>query len=186
MLLPPQSLHSLLRRWCSQRVGALRGFMTAEGCGAGDVARPDALPRVTPRSSCLRRFPCGPPACPSSILFLPAAAASGPSVWSDILLCGLSSLWRLCVQSVRCFHSRVALCSVSLDPTVTLLIKGDNTTERGASLRGRAATKLSDTGKTSAHNASHAPLLTLITCQADTSSPVSSFDSRVVSWSARV
>jgi len=52
------------------------------------------------------------------------------------------------------------------------LVKGDNTTERGASLRGRAATKLSDTGKTSAHNASLAPLRH---CQGDTSSPFSSF-----------
>jgi len=48
------------------------------------------------------------------------------------------------------------------------LVKGDNTTVRRASLRGRAATKLSDTGKTSPHNASLAPLLTLRHCQEET------------------
>jgi len=62
--------------------GALRGLLAAEGCGARAVTRPDELAGFTPRSSCLLRFPCGPPddVCSSSILFLPAAAGSGPSV----------------------------------------------------------------------------------------------------------
>ena len=103
MLIPPQSLQLLLRRWCLQKLlmtGALRGFLAAEGCRARVVARPDASAGST-----------GPPeACPSSILFFPAAAASRPSVWSDILLCGVSStgeafcalgvMWRLSVHSV--------------------------------------------------------------------------------------
>ena len=76
--------------------------------------------------------------------------------------------------SVRCFHSLVvplSLCSVSPDRYAR--VKGDNTTERGASQRGRAATRRSDTGMTSAHNASLAPLLTLRHCQGDKSSPFS-------------
>ena len=76
--LPPQSLHLLLRHWCSQ---TLRGFLAAAGGGARAAIRPDTLSGFTSRSSCLRRFPCGPlGACASSILFVPAAAASGPSV----------------------------------------------------------------------------------------------------------
>ena len=51
------------------------------------------------------------------------------------------------------------------------LVKGDNTTEHGASQRGRAATRLSNTERTSAHNASRPLLLTLSHCPADTSSP---------------
>ena len=67
-----------------------------------------------------------PGACSSSILGLPTAAASRPSVWSDILLFGVSSTWRLSVQLVWCFHFLAwcpypSLCSVSLDPTVALL-----------------------------------------------------------------
>jgi len=61
------------------------------------------------------------------------------------------------------------LCSVSLDPTVYALVKGDNITERSASQRGRAATKLTDTGSTGAHNASLTPLLTSRYYQGDTS-----------------
>ena len=62
-----------------QRTGALRGFWAAEGFRAGAVTRPDVLAGFTHRCLCLRHFPCGPPG-PSSILFLPAAAASRPSV----------------------------------------------------------------------------------------------------------
>jgi len=43
-------------------------------------------------------------------------------------------------------------------------VKGDNTTEHGASQRGRAATRLSNTERTSAHNASRPLLLTLSHC----------------------
>jgi hypothetical protein len=67
------------------------------------------------------------------------------------------------------------LCSVS--PDRYACVKGDNTTKRGASQRGRAATRWSDTGTTSAHNANafaFAPLLALRHCQGDTSSPFSS------------
>jgi len=46
-------------------------------------------------------------------------------------------------------------------------------TDRGASRRGRAATRLSNTGRIDAHNASLAPLLTLRHCLGDTSSPFS-------------
>jgi len=182
MPLPPQSLHLLLTLWCSQRAGALRGFLAAEGRDAGAVAtRPCALAGLPPLVSCLRRFPCGPPG-PSSTLFLPAAAASGPSVWSDILLCGVSSVWRLAVQSVRCFHSRVvplSMRSVSLDPTVTLLYKETilPSTERW---RGRGNTRLSHTGRTYSKNVSLAPLLTLRHCQGDKSSSFS-HDSQMVS-----
>ena len=62
----------------------------------------------------------------------------------------------------RCFASTPAWCpclwcSVSLDRYA--LVKGDNTTERGASQRGRAATRLFNTGGISARNASLAPVL---------------------------
>ena len=90
--------------------------------------------------------------------------------------CGVCSMWRLSVVSVQCFHSRVvplSLCSVSPDRYTR--VKEDNTvtTECGASRRGRAATRWSDTGMTSAHNASLAPLLALRHCQGDTSFPFS-------------
>jgi len=39
MLLPPQSLHLLLCLWCSHRAGALRGFLAAEGCRSCGRAR---------------------------------------------------------------------------------------------------------------------------------------------------
>jgi len=60
--------------------GALLGVLAAKGCGIGAVARPHALAWFTPCSSCLLRLPCGPLGCPSSILFLPTAAASRPSM----------------------------------------------------------------------------------------------------------
>jgi len=88
MLLPPQSLHLLFCLWCSHSAGAFRGFLAAAGCHA----RPNALDVFTPRSSCLLHFPCGPQGeFPSSILFLPASAASRPSVGSNIL-CDVSSM----------------------------------------------------------------------------------------------
>jgi len=56
-------------------------------------------------------------------------------------------------------------------PDRDTLVKRDNTTDHGSSQRGRAATELSDTGRTSTHNASLAPLLTLRNCQAELSLP---------------
>jgi len=79
------------------------------------------------------------------------------------------------VQSVQCFQSRVVSLSLVFcfpRPDRYALVKG-NITDRGESWRGRAATRLSNTGKASAHNASLAPWLTLKHCQGDTSSPFS-------------
>ena len=61
-------------------------------------------------------------------------------------------------------------------------VKGDNATERGASRRGRVASRWSDTGTNSAHNASLAPLLTLTHCQGYSPSLLSSFCSRSPSF----
>jgi len=101
----------------------------------------------------------------------------GTPISLPCLLCGVSSMWRLSVISVQCFHSRtvpLSVCSVS--PDSYACVKGDKTTKRGASWRGRAATRWSNTGTTSAHNAyafALAPLLALRHCQGDTSSPFS-------------
>jgi len=64
------------------------------------------------------------------------------------------------------------VCGVLFRPTRPLR-SCQRITDRGASRRGRAATRLSDTGRIDAHNASLALLLTLRHCQAGTSSPFS-------------
>jgi len=66
------------------------------GCRRMPELWPGPMLWLSLRSSCLRRFPCGP----STILFLPAAAASGQSVRSNILLCGVFSM---CLSQVCCF-----------------------------------------------------------------------------------
>ena len=140
------------------------------------MATPDALARFTPHSSCLWRSPCGPPrgACPSSILFLPAAAASGPSVWSDILLCGVSSVSSLSAQWVRCFHSRVVPLSLVLFRSTRPL----RSFKRRQCLRAWSVAEKQGHGAlrprdNSTHNSSLAPLLTLRHYQGDKSSPFS-------------
>jgi hypothetical protein len=84
-------------------------------------------------------------------------------------------MWRLSVQSVRCFQSCVVPLSGVLFRPTRPLRSCQRITDRGASRRGRAATRLLDTGRIDAHNANLAPLLTLRHCQGDTSSPFSRF-----------
>ena len=120
-------------------------------CGAFFVALQRAPPAF---SSCLPPQPPGHPCGPTSY-----SAAYPPCEGSLCSHCGAST-----PASCPCLF-------VLFRSAVTLLLKGDYTTERGASLRGREATKLSNTEKTSAHNASFAHLLTLITCQAYTALP---------------
>ena len=172
------------------------GFLVAEGCGAGVMARHNALARFTTSSSFLRRSPRAPPTCWTrnaelAASHLPTAAASWPSLWSVIQgaqsawaqlqlhakalrhhapCCGIWSMWSLSVLSVPCLYScgvPLSLCSVSR-PDCYALVKGNNLARRVMT-----ATSLSDTDRGSTHNARLALLLTLIYCQGNKSSPFS-------------
>jgi len=95
-------------------------------------------------------------------------------VWSDILLCGVSSVSSLSAQWVRSFHSRVVPLSLVLFRSTRPLrsfkrrqcLRAWSVAER----QGHGALRPRDN---STHNSSLAPLLTLRHCQGDKSSPFS-------------
>ena len=125
------------------------------------------------RWSCLRCFPCGPPGVfPSSILFLPAA---GHPCDLTSCRCGILHVEALCALSAMFSLSRGASVAVLCfaRPLHSCERKQYRDYRMRSTRRGRAATRWSDTGMTSAHNASLAPLLALRHCQGDTSFPFS-------------